>query len=271
VFLAGLSDLEHVALWAGLIVGVASVVLAVVAIYFSIEVDRRSAQTAADTVRSLERIESRVETQSQDTRDLIKVGWERMLGNVEPSSGHRSASDEGIREIAGGLAAEIRSTLGLPERESDTAAAHDDDLRRAVEQLQESLESQLLATRQRPADEVQFWMDRMLELSPGARALVGAISRAHLTAAQVQELRGDPVLAEAVRELRRSGLLVPLEGYDRRGERTLVYWFPPDTARAIRAAELMLPEPPFDLEAEIESKLAVLGYPDRPPTAGDDN
>jgi hypothetical protein len=264
--LAVLTQVETVALWAGLIVGIASVVLAVVAIYFSIEVDRRSSETATSTVGALERIQGAVEGQSRDTRDLIKVGWERMLGSVEPADQQEPGSAEGAREIAAGLAAEIRAALTQGDGEggsiepSPTSAETDD----RVDEFRETLETQLRAASSRPGDEIQFWIDQITSLSEDAQALLRALP-SHITADQLRALRRDPEgIRDELHELRRAGFLVPLEGYNHERKRTVVYWLPPPSARPIRAALLMLPEPRTELTDFVEAKLAEIGYPDIP-------
>lgn len=266
-----LTDVETVALWAGLLVGVASVVLAIVAIYFSIEVDRRSSATAAETIRSLERIESAAKSQSQDTRDLIKVGWERML---PPAGGlpRAPASEEGIREVAAGLAAEIRSELGLvagEQGDDDTSAVAPDRTteqnEELIQQLTETIETSMRATRGTAADEVQFWLDQLSNLSEESQALARALTKRQITARQWRELRRDPVLQRGFSELRRAGILIPLEGIRRDGRPSLVYWFPPGAHRAIRAATLLLPDPPPELISYVESSLERVGYPDLAP------
>lgn len=264
--LLALSDVETVALWAGLIVGVASVVLAIVAIYFSIEVDRRSTATSTSTIRSLERIESVVAGQSKDTRDLIKVGWERMLPPSARPASMPAPADEGVREVAAGLADEIRSNLGLSAvggNVGDEVGATDARWDDVAERLQATVESQLQAARHRPGDEVQFWLDRLEDMSVEAQTLAQAISR-HITSDQLRELQEDPLMADALSEMRREGLLVPLRGYNRKRERTLVYWFPPSADRAIKAALLMLADPDEDLTAVIAGLLERVGYPDVP-------
>jgi hypothetical protein len=265
----GLSGVESVGLWTGIIVGVASVVLALVAIYFSLEVDRRSAQTAASTIKALERIDGAVQGQSRDTRDLIKVGWERMLGNVGSGAPLSPTDDEGIKEIAAGLAAEIRAGLA-----QDVAATGAEDLSgessraasEAINELRETLESQLRTAQSRPGDEVQFWIDQITRLSEEAQAVLRLLARqSHITAAQMRKLQSDPDgIRDELHELRRGGFLVPLEGYDRERKKTLVYWLPPGKVRALRAALTMLPEPNTDYGSFAESVLEDAGYPDLP-------
>lgn len=280
--LVALSQVETVGLWASLIVGVASVVLAVVAIYFSIEVDRRSASTAAATVGALERIESATRTQSQDTRDLIKVGWERMLGNVAGGAGEPSlAAGASASELAAGIAAELRSQLGLvsddelegaegePEvGEAETSAERLSEIEQTLRSVQSAVESQLRAGRETPAAEVDRWVGVLMRVSEEARALVRLLNR-HITARQWRKLRNVPLFRDAIAELRAVGALVPLEGYMSSGRKGLVYYFPPGTDREIRAAALLLPDPHEEVSQLISEGLREVGWPDTPIDAPD--
>lgn len=264
----GLSGVETVALWAGLIVGVASVVLAIVAIYFSIEVDRRSARSATDTTRALQSIESAVEGQSRDTRDLIKVAWERLLKNVGSQPPADTTGEAEIQEIAAGLAAELRAALVPEDAERSSVEAPSEALPDAgdlIDELRETLASQLQVVRSRPGDEVQFWIDRITNLTEEAQVVLRLLLRSHLTASQFRALSRDSEgIGDELHELRKAGFLVPLEGYDREARRTLVYWLPPGKSRPIKAAMLMFPEPATELGDFVQAALADAGYPDRP-------
>lgn len=261
-----LTEVETVALWAGLLVGVASVVLAIVAIYFSVEVDRRSSRVSTATIKSLERIQGVVESQSRDTRDLIKVGWERMLPvpGGAPTPDPSIDIDTGMRQIAAGLADEIRTNLGIDSRNTDAEpAGHGEAWSDVERRLLATLESQLHA-RRGPGDEVQYWLDRLESVSEEAQAMVRSIRSAHVTMAQLDALSEDPAIRDVFHELRGEGILVPLRGRNRDGERELVYWFPPGIARAVRAAIMLLPDPESDVVGIIEDRLRGVGYPDRP-------
>lgn len=75
-----MSDVEKIALWVGLISSIVSIVLSIVAIVFAGIVDRSARNVSAQTIKSLQKIESYVERLSSDTTGLIKAGWDRMLG-----------------------------------------------------------------------------------------------------------------------------------------------------------------------------------------------
>src|SRR5579864_4569961 len=81
-----MNQAESVAFWVGFIGSMVGIVLSIVAIVFSILVDRRSSRISDHTIQSLQKIESAVERLSSDTRELIKAGWDKMLGNVDKAS-----------------------------------------------------------------------------------------------------------------------------------------------------------------------------------------
>ena len=74
-----MTDVEAVALWLGVIGAIISIVLAIVAMIFTFTVDRRSSDVNEQVIKSLQKIESTVEGVASDTRDLIKVAFDRML------------------------------------------------------------------------------------------------------------------------------------------------------------------------------------------------
>ena|SRR5436190_17397695 len=103
-----MNNVEQVALWVGLISGIVSIVMSVVAIAFAVMVDRSSRAVTAQTIKSLQKIESDVERLSSDTRELIKAGWDRMLGSVSLAYPPESTAPS---QLASGIAAELKSEL----------------------------------------------------------------------------------------------------------------------------------------------------------------
>ena len=101
-FLA-LNQVETVALWIGVVTGVASIVLSIIAILFARDVDRWSGEVSKQTIRSLESIETTVQRLSEDTGGLIKVAWDRMLGTMERDGG---PSRDQLRTVLSGLLAD---------------------------------------------------------------------------------------------------------------------------------------------------------------------
>ena len=113
-----MTELERVALWVGLFAGVVSIVMSFVAIAFAILVDRSARAVSSQTIKSLQKIESEVERLSGDTRELIKAGWDKMLGNVDRDS-HVKTIETPAKEVAAGVASELRAELGLIHNDAD--------------------------------------------------------------------------------------------------------------------------------------------------------
>jgi hypothetical protein len=258
------SQVETVALWVGLLVGVASIVLSVVAIAFAEAVNRRSREVSDQTIKSLQKIESSVERLAADTRELIKVGWDRMLGSMDRD--HPLPPDTGLKEVAAGLAAELRTELGLSGDKTDKpgkqVVASDDQAR--VKQLLSALEDSvaaqlnLLRPRDRPSDKVDAAREELGKLSLEAQALAHAILGQHLTREQYIRLRRSPI-ADAVRALRHAGLLVPV-AHSEDGVEQPAYYFPPGFGDALHLAGPLLPHIPSDVERRVRDELRKVGY-----------
>ncbi len=264
-----MTDVEKIALWAGLISSIVSIVLSVVATTFAILVNNRSEKVSDATIKSLQKIESTVERLSDDTSSLIKAAWDTMLGSFSGNSLPKDAgvSSKAAREIASGLATEVRSDIGLPDQESGkTGEMNVTELSkkvdRALEKMQESITGQLkgLARQNRPAA-VFNKVNELERLSPSAQSLAASI-KAHLTREQYDALDKGP-LGEALRELRKAGVLIPVTGFED-GKDVPVYYFPPNQARNLRSALLLLGRPPADVKQIVNSELARVKYdPDR--------
>lgn len=148
-----MSQVETVAMWAGLIASIAGIVLSVAALVFGVWVNNRATEVSDQTIRSLQKIESAVERLSDDTRNLIKAGWDKMLGSVENLSAPQRAEAEDAEderqpatEIASGLAQEARADLGLTgERPSGGAVSPElvQRFERVLENLEQSMAAQL--------------------------------------------------------------------------------------------------------------------------------
>lgn len=250
----------QVALWVGLISSVVSIVLSVVAIAFAILVDRSARAVTAQTIKSLQKIESDVERLSGDTRELIKAGWDKMLGSVSGQS--VEIPDAGAKDIAAGVAAELRAELASmasTKIQTDRVSAEQsfEDL---VKRLEQSLAAQIRSESVPDRSSLQLEQARLLVegLSSGALALALGIQRTHLTRRQYMMLSSGP-LEQAVHELRASGLLVPVRGFDGKKE-IPVYYFPPKLAKAVRAALPLAPGPPQELIDLAGAELARVGY-----------
>ncbi len=252
-----MSEVEKVALWAGLIASIVSIVLSIVAIAFAILVNQRSERVSDQTLKSLQKIESTVERLSSDTTGLIKGAWDKMLGGLgtpqEPAK-ERLA----LKEIASGMADEVRVELGLADQ-TNKAPASPELIQRfesALQNLEESIQGQLASGRRSLRPGTTFAIYRTLkQLTPEARELASAIRGFHLTRQQYKALADGP-LAAALRELRQSGLLVPLRDPDQ----TLVYWFPSDRSELVKLALVTLDPSSADVGKHVESELQRVGY-----------
>jgi hypothetical protein len=262
-----MTDVEKIALWAGLIASIVSIVLSIVAIVFARMVDRSARDVSAQTIKSLQKIESYVERVSSDTTGLIKAGWDRMLGNVaRPPTDDANNS---AKEIAAGLLAEMRAELGLSEDEqhddaSPSSPSRGEKLNEAFDNLKSSLEAQLRTQRSsdRPGEAVDRIMDLLASLTPEAQTLASVIGNNgyHITFDQFQRLLRKSPLGDALSDLRDKGLLVPLEGLSGTGKPIPVYYFPSGLSDTVRAALLLLPETDPDLRSFIVSELETVGY-----------
>jgi hypothetical protein len=261
-----MNQVESVSFWIGLISSIVGIVLSVVAIVFSVLVDRRSSTISDRTIQSLQKIESAVERSSSDTRDLIKAGWDKMLGNVErgPIS---TSSDNSAKEIAAGITAELRSelqSLGAGKGETADDSKHRvDQLEKYIKDLEASLVSQLRTAHSdiRPSAKFDEISDTIRQLTEPAYAILAAIRNRHLTQSQYRNL-SQGVFATAVLELRRSGLLVPVVHKTSHGPEPC-YYMPPGSAQLASAAIQVLPEPNASLSQAISEELIRVGYPSR--------
>src|SRR5258706_16016557 len=98
-----MTDVEKIALWVGLFASIVSIVLSFVAIAFAILVDRGARAVSGQTIKSLQKIESDVQRQSDDTRELIKAGWDKMLIGVDKEL-QPKPFDTSPKDLAAGIA-----------------------------------------------------------------------------------------------------------------------------------------------------------------------
>ncbi len=265
-----MSQVEVVALWAGLIASIAGTVLSVAALVFGVWVNNRATQVNDQTIKSLQKIESTVERLSEDTRNLIKAGWDKMLGGFGDSP--RSSKDDedeekSDREIATGLTEEAKVELGLigqhKNSQSNSTKEQLQQIDQVLNRLQEALQAQLrnASVRGRSGRGTDLMMEKISGLSPKAQALLRSISPSwHLTREQYTQLRRSPI-SPALIELRKAGLLAPLSGNDDNGEKIPVYWLPPGSSRRIKAALELVDEPPPDIQETVNTELRNIGYP----------
>jgi hypothetical protein len=210
----------------------------------------------------LQKIESAVERLSDDTRNLIKAGWDKMLNGVGAQANDEEGR-ESERRIASGLAEEARADLGLNGEGSDlpnegVTPTQVQKIERVLENLEQSLEAQLknFHPRRGKTGLIDQLLERLDDLSPEALALLTIIASSHhLERKQYQRLAKNPSLAKAIRELRKEGFLVPLSGVP-------VYWLPPSMGKQIKAATLLMPEQDPNTNTEVRKELARIEYPD---------
>ena len=265
-----MSQVEVVALWAGLIASIAGIVLSIAALIFGVWVNNRATQVNDQTIKSLQKIESTVERLSEDTRNLIKAGWDKMLGGFGDSPGPSKDDEDdekSDREIASGLTDEAKAELGLIDQHKSAQSKSTKEELQQIDQvlnrLQETLQAQLrnASFRGRTGRGTDLMIEKISGLSSKAQALLRAISPAwHLTRDQYQKLRRSPI-SSALLELRAAGLLVPLSGTGDTGEKIPVYWLPPGPSRRIRAALQLTSEPPADIQEIVVKELRNIGYP----------
>jgi hypothetical protein len=256
-----MSDVEKIALWAGLIGSIVSIVLSIVAIWFAVHVNSRSEAVSDQTIRSLQKIESFVQRLSDDTSGLIKAAWDKMVGSMYRTEG-AAAQVSNAKEIASGLTAELKTeieekaTPGQEATSSETARR----IEKAIEVFEKALEVQIASTRDQRSGHRTYPLYRVLKrLSPAALALLSGIRNRHLTRAQYRFLL-DSGLGTSVRELRKAGVLVPLEGVDPFGKKGPVYWFPSGSAAQVRQALLALGPPDSESRNAVDGALKAAGY-----------
>jgi hypothetical protein len=249
---------QTVALWAGLFSSIVSIVLSIVAIIFSILVDRRSSRISEQTIQSLQKIESAVERLSSDTRDLIKAGWDKMLGSVDRPT--PSGTEFSAKEIASGIAAELRAELAAIRPESQ-GAAKTAEIERVLDSVEASLAAQLRnqPSTSRPSEALDSTVTAARTLSQGAQELLRQISRVHLERDEYRKL-AQGKFGDALHELRASGLLIPLQHRSEDGKPIPCYWFSPQMAAVIRNAVRFLEKSDPTLREEVREELVRVGY-----------
>jgi hypothetical protein len=229
-----MSEVERVATWAGLLMGVAGVVLSCVTIWFATATDRRSREISDQPIRSLQKIEAAVDRTSSDTQGLIKVAWDRMV--VRPDSRLLSDQDASTEAITSGLTAELKADI-VEETAETAEKATGTDLEQQARRLDE-LEKRLgevvpriveavtraSADRGLRSQRVARLVDALAGLSPSALEFfrILADNRRHITRHEYLAIRASR-LSRNLDELRRSNLLTPLTST----EGSVVYFMPP--------------------------------------------
>ena len=256
-----MSTVEQVALWVGLISAIVSIVLSIVAIAFAVMVDRSARAVTAQTIKSLQKIESDVERLSTDTRDLIKAGWDRMLGSVpvaHPADGKESS------QLALGIAAEIKSELAplIQSADKTKQATIENRLADIVEAMEAALNrSQRSDQRVSRGANVDRVHSQLEALSPEALALMAVVlsRHRHLEPEQYRQLRAGP-LGAAVREVRRAGLLEPHVAGGKSDTDPPVYFLPGPVLEALGPALALVTAPGQPVQEAVHRELQRVGY-----------
>jgi hypothetical protein len=254
-------DNTSVGFWLALIASIMGIVLAIVAIAFSLYVNNRSEASTRHTIRTIARIDRIVQRQSDDTRELIKVAWDRMLppGTALEPPEPKGQSDR--TDLAAGIATEMSERLS---HSNGTAAdpGRERQLAEVVAQLKQSLTAPAVDISD-PSDRPSQIVDKLISilepLSPISRELARTILfTGHVTRNQYDRMLSDEVLGDAMKDLRRTGLLVPLTSA--KGGR-LVYHMPPRIVLPLRVAFNLLHESPDALTHQlVHGALATVGY-----------
>lgn len=262
-----MSQLIDVATWIAVIAGVMGIVLAIVAIWFTFAVDRRSRNVTEQMIKSLQRIESSVERSSADTQGLIKVAWDRMLGDVaapeskavtEPELDRRT--DVQLEQLMAGLTAEVRSELASRREESPALPDVDEIVRRVTEAVQAQFNISRSETGS-ASSQINDWLNRLRTLSPAALELIRYLGAfGHLTRQQYERLAAHPRYSTVVEELRKIGALSPFVSTVEPEETQPVYWFSRSVGDNLRIAFDLL-DPNFREErASLGNVLKEIGY-----------
>lgn len=256
-----MSQIIDVATWVALITGIVGISLSGVAIWFTFRVESRSRRVNEQMIQSLQKIESYVERSSTDTKELIKVGWDRMLGGVGLSADQDSQgpSESSMKKITEGLAEELKAEI-RSARETGSGAIDED---RIVQRVSEAIQAQIRAGRSevpRPRSRMEEWARILGNASSPAYEIVRILLKyGHMTADEYNRLQST-YLAQPLSELRREGVLVPLVGYPESGEEALVYWFPPDEGENLRIAFELINRQSRRERARVRAALENAGY-----------
>ena len=263
------SEVEHVAVWIGLVGTVASIVLATVAIIFTVLVNGRTERLNDQTIKSLQSIESDVDLVKETIRDLVKGAWESRVVNLAGAGSGAVAVDAvPVKELASGLAAE------QVEREEPAEADHEknealyEQLSSSIESALERQRSSLDAALQRVGtprvDRVRSAIDAVESLSDDARELYRTILEAGrpLTPEQYDAIQNSEI-GDALRELRTAQLILPLRGREVEGGRLLVYNMPSSRRRLGKAIIELMPRVDSAVAAKVRESLRAAHYPRR--------
>jgi hypothetical protein len=245
------SDVAVAATWAGFILGIVSIVLAGVSMVFTYVVNLRSDRVTEQSIKTLQQIESAVGRTSDDMRELIRVGWDKLLSGL----GERTRGTSEVENIAGGLAGELREALGIQkDSQPDGDLSLSADKLRHLEELLSNQE-QMIQSLLRRGTQDEFSLRPSEGITfPRTRALAQLLRNRHLTEEQYKKLQKDSYMRDPIVGMRRAGLLVPFTSPE---DGQVVYWFP---SRAAARDALLLRTPAPGIVARVRRKLEEVGY-----------
>jgi hypothetical protein len=273
-----MDQVTTVATWAGLLVGIVSITLAVVAIVTARWVDIRAREINDQVIQSLGKIETQVGGTSEEIKNLIKVAWERMLPSNSSDPVATLASDEeAIRAITAGVAAELRANLTPPieailDKEPLEQSQVEQVITERVNASASTFEQTLLSQlRVQPPSVASNTFDRvyktMEQAPPQYRELARALAhRGALTRPQYLALQKSP-LFDFLLQLRHEGYLVPLVEDAIGGNDIVIYGLLPIAERHILAVMTVI-EPDGAAAAFVNHFLVGVGYPPPPENFG---
>lgn len=255
-------QINAVALWAGLLSSIAGIVLSVGAFVFGIVANNRATAVSDQTIKSLQKIESAVEQLSDDTRTLIKAGWEKMLSGVSTASSIVEGHDDIAPVAKDGLTEEVISRLTKIEGFNNGLATLDQvqEIQKVVEQLRKSinLQAKNQSTQKTPTSDIDRLVSVLDKLNPYSRAMFEVIaSNRHLTEAQYDALL-DSKYGDDFQELRDAGLIVPLAGLEK-DKKVPVYWLPSSYAKVHKVARQMS-RVETSIRPDVAGALREIGY-----------
>jgi len=182
-----------------------------------------------------------------------------MLGSVSRDL-PAQPPERSSKELASGIAAELRAELGALDSGKPSSDIKAAELERVLNSLESTLAASLKASPRptRPSELIDTTVSNINRLSPTAQALLRGVSRAHIDLDEYKEIMKGP-FADALQELRSSGLIVPLQ-HKKDGKPVPCYWFPGEMAPIVRTAMAFLPKPEPEVRKRINSELKRVGY-----------
>lgn len=270
------------ALWVGLLAGVVGIALSTFAIWFAWKTNERADRADRERAQTLVKVESLVDRLSSDVREVIKDAVLR----VNPPAPVSPGASGSIKELAAGLADELRLGLGTPgydtsiaepdRREvklsgveggpSEEEADSDENLGDRIDTLEKRLQEQMrymeLLVGGTPA--VLGALDSMSFVAQELARHLGLIEQRHLSNDEYWRLHEIPMIRDAIHELRGRGILAPLRGARKNGKFQRVYWFVPDLVEPVREALELLAPVPDRVAKRVHEALADVGYTEKP-------